>query len=99
MINLTKYCFGIFLEQWIWEDDNIDRWEGTIAASERRILITHLFSKAWTKFCKDTGALWGYYEQTNFLVTETGKDHDKISPKYVKETGGYTLNESRRYFG
>ena len=47
LIDLIKYCFGIFLDQWIWEYEKIDRWEGTVTVSERRILITHLLEKAF----------------------------------------------------
>ena len=47
LIDMIKYWFGIFIEQWIWEDEKIDHWEGTKTASERRILITHLLEKSW----------------------------------------------------
>ena len=56
-------------------------------------------SKYWAKVCKDTGAIWKYFDQTGCLVTETGEDDDKIYPQKFKETGGYTFNEYRGYFG
>ena len=67
LISFIKYWFGIFLHQWLWEDENIDRWEGTMTASGIRILINHLLAKAWGFFCEATGDLWKYFEQTGCL--------------------------------
>ena len=67
LISFIKYWFGIFLDQWLWEDENIDRWEGTMTASGIRILINHLLAKAWGFFCEATGDLWKYFEQTGCL--------------------------------
>ena len=61
MVALIKYWFGIFLDQWLWEDDNIDCWEGTMTTSECRILINHLLVKAWSKAFEDTCALWNHF--------------------------------------
>ena len=49
IIALIKYWFGIFLYQWLREYENIDCWEGTTTASERRILITHFLARVWGK--------------------------------------------------
>ena len=68
-------------------------------ASEPCILITHLLTKAWKNICKDTCALWKYFEQTGCLVTAIGEENDKISPQKFKESGGYKFNESCGYFG
>ena len=70
-----------------------------MTASEHRIIITHLLVKTWAEVCKDTGALWEYFEQTGCLVTATDEDSDKFFPQKFKETGGYTFNESHGYFG
>ena len=46
-----KYWFGVYLDEWLWENENIDKWEsGRFHPSRKRTLITHLLKKAWETY-------------------------------------------------
>ena len=41
-----RYDVGRVLDKWLTKEENMDKWEGKITTSERRVLIDHLVANA-----------------------------------------------------
>lgn len=54
LIRMIKYFFGNYLNEFLWEDANIEQLEQKISTSQGRILITHQLVNALDKICEDT---------------------------------------------
>ena len=47
----TKFWFGVYLDEWLWDSENVDIWEEVrLTASHKWILISHLLIKAQRTF-------------------------------------------------
>ena len=86
-----KYWFGVYLDEWLWENENIDEWEsGRFPASRKRILITHLLKRAWDKVCSKPTSIERYFTKTGCGMTATGEDDNIICPQKFK-AGDYSF--------
>lgn len=86
-----KFWFAHYLDEWLEDDNNIDLWEsGQFPASQRRILVTHILTKAWQKVCSKPSCLRRYFTKTGCGMTATGEYDDLISPQRFK-AGEYSF--------
>jgi hypothetical protein len=82
------------LEQEIWleDDDNLQRWEdGSLTASDRRVLITMWLGQAWDNLqCKPgfSSRIRRYFQKTGCLLTANDSDDNKLQPQ---GTSGYSF--------
>ena len=77
---LEKFLIGKECEEWLEEGENLEQWEnGTITASQKRILITKWVGNAWDitfksgKYEPDK-----FFEHTGCLLTLDGSEDDKV---------------------
>ena len=79
----TKYLVGKEFEQWLEIGDNLDRWEnGTLSASDKRIIIIRFVGAAWKKFFNDDRYNpIRYFVKTGSLLTLDGSDAYKVCIK------------------
>ena len=74
---------------WLDDDVNLARWEnGTLTASERRILLSHWFADAVKKALEKTRALRAYFEHTGCLMTIDGSEDHLIKLEGVPRKDG-----------
>jgi hypothetical protein len=89
-----KHWFGVYLDAWLWHKNNIDHWEsGKFPASERRVLVTHILSRAWKKVIAEANSdsLLRYFTKTGCAVTANGEDDELICPQPF-EKGEFKLD-------
>lgn len=67
---------------WLEDEDNLERWECEISAKERRVLMTRWLGDAWTSFVeKRKDRILRCWEKTGSLMTIDRSDDDKIKPQ------------------
>jgi len=73
-----KLYLGEELEDWLEDETNMKKWEeGTLTASEKRIMMAHWYVTA-VKKALASSALPKYFEHAGALLTADGSDDDKI---------------------
>jgi hypothetical protein len=76
---LVKLYCSEQLDEWLDSPANLDKWEGnSLAAGDRRILMTHWLAAAVKKANSKHEALWRYFERMGALITVDGKGADKL---------------------
>ena len=89
---------GHALDKWLSVDDNLDLWEGTLSASERRILMSHFLAEAMEiMLSKDKSHIRiGAFERTGCLIELHNRQledgtltDDKVKPQGL--LGKYTI--------
>ena len=81
----TKFLMSKQLEKWMEVDDNLDQWEnGSISASDKRILITRFLGCAWEElFSSPHYHPRSYFERTGCLLTVDGSGDELVKIKGV----------------
>ena len=91
---MVKHYTGVYLEEWLWEEGNIELWESDKFPAWRRcILAMHLVSKAWMKVQENEEAMRHAFTKTGCGITANGEDDELICPQKFKP-GEYTLDYS-----
>ena len=73
-----KVYLGQLLEEWLDDEDNLEKWESNkLTASDRRILLAHWFYKASMKALQGE-AKRKYFEHAGALLTADGTDDDLL---------------------
>ena len=86
----VKIYLGELLDEWLDDDGNLDKWEdGTLTASDRRILLANWYYKAVNQ-ALEGDAKRKYFEHAGALLTADGTDDDLIRFEDIPE--GYKLN-------
>ena len=84
---------GRQLDLWRADDDNLERWEGSLTSAERRVLMTEWVGKAWKVVLHDRKKLlWRSFEKTGMLLRADKQCEDKICPEGL--TGSYKFHEA-----
>jgi hypothetical protein len=80
-------------DEWLDTEENLERWNGVMTASERRIMMATWSGQAWTKFKSEdySQARRRYFEKTGCLMTADGSDDINITPEGTKALGGYSF--------
>ena len=84
---LYKAQIAIAQEEWLEDDENIERWLGNdgkkLTASERRILISKWVGEAHRKIISSQydKVRWRAFEKTGCLITADGSEDEKIKPE------------------
>jgi hypothetical protein len=88
---LLQFLYDECQDEWLDVEENLERWEANMTASERRIMMATWSGQAWTKFQSDkySHARWRYFEKTGCLVTADGSDDGNINPEGTVALGGY----------
>ena len=80
-----KREYGVQQDIWLESDHNLQAWEdGSISASERRILITSWLGQAWENLQNKPGfsaRVRRYFEKTGCLITVDGSFDGNIKPQ------------------
>lgn len=78
-----KVAVGKEQDEWLEDAANLAQWEnGTLTASERRILISNWVGKAWEKLCNEKADfIRRAFVKTGSGLTLSGEDDDKICPE------------------
>eukprot|EP00112_Aurelia_sp_Birch-Aquarium-sp1_P024456 Seg7753.1 transcript_id=Seg7753.1/GoldUCD/mRNA.D3Y31 product="hypothetical protein" protein_id=Seg7753.1/GoldUCD/D3Y31 len=80
--NLIKVLMGEQMDLFLQEDDNLEKWQSKITASERRILITKWLGEAWEKLGKEYPDFRRkLFLKTGLLMTADKTDDDLIRPE------------------
>ena len=80
--NMIKQLIGDQLDEFLEKDDNLDKWQSNLTASERRILITKWFGQAWENLNKDyPNFREKLFQKTGLLTTCDGTDDNLIRTK------------------
>ena len=75
---------GNLLDKWLESDTNMEKWEGKLTASERRVLLSHLVAEATDLAMKDDKMRIGCFKRTGCLMTYHPSDMDNdIKPQGV----------------
>ena len=86
---LVKLYISHHLDDWLEDDDNLEKWEGQeLTAGDRRILMTHWLAKAVKKANSKLDTLEKYFVRTGALMTIdcSGEDLFKLEGKPKEET-------------
>ena len=86
---MMKLKIGAAKETWLEEEDNLDKWQDNLSASDRRILMTQWAGKAWSELCSNQTFFKRLFEKTGCMITADGTDDFKISPQGLEN---YDLN-------
>ena len=86
---MMKLKIGAAMETWLEEEDNLDKWQDNLLASDRRILMTQWAGKAWSELCSNQTFFKRLFEKTGCMITADGTDDFKISPQGLEN---YDLN-------
>ena len=86
---MMKLKIGAAMETWLEEEDNLDKWQDNLSASDRRILMTQWAGKAWSELCGNQTFFKRLFEKTGCMITADGTDDFKISPQGLEN---YDLN-------
>ena len=86
---MMKLKIGAAMETWLEEEDNLDKWQDNLSASDRRILMTQWAGKAWSELCSNQTFFKRLFEKTGCMITADGTDDFKISPQGLEN---YDLN-------
>ena len=73
---------GHLLDEWLMTDENLEKWESKLTASERRVLMTHLVAEANDLALMDDRMRVGCFKCTGLLMDYTKSEFDDdIKPK------------------
>ena len=86
---MMKLKIGAAMETWLEEEDNLDKWQDNLSASDRRILMTQWAGKAWSELYSNQTFFKRLFEKTGCMITADGTDDFKISPQGLEN---YDLN-------
>ena len=79
---MMKKKIGLYLDEWLEDEENFDKWHRTISAKERRILMTKFVGQAWEELNEDYSEMRRkFFQKTGCLMTADGTDDDKIQPE------------------
>ena len=79
---LTKTIMGQQLDKYLEKKDNLRKWQSSLSASERRILITHSLGDAWERITHDYPHFRKkLFQKTGLLMTADGSDDVLIKPE------------------
>ena len=80
--NLIKELMGKELDKYLEKEDNLNKWQSSLSAGERRILITQWLAEAWqtrsTNYPENSKRL---FQKTGLLMTANGSDDKLIKPE------------------
>ena len=75
---MLRLEIGRQCDKWMWVDANLERWEGSMTASERRVLMTEWVGEAWKVVMSKHSSLFSSYERVGGLMTADSSEDDKI---------------------
>ena len=79
---MMKKKIGLYLDEWLEDEENFDKWHRTISAKERRILMTKFVGQAWEELSEDYSEMRRkFFQKIGCLMTADGTDDDKIQPE------------------
>ena len=79
---MMKKKIGLYLDEWLEDEENFDKWHRTISAKERRILMTKFVGQTWEELNEDYSEMRRkFFQKTGCLMTADGTDDDKIQPE------------------
>ena len=82
----VKWEMGEQQEAWLDIADNVEKWEdGKLRASDRRILLTHWYSRALAKTHAKVNSMWRYHERTGSIMTVNGSRRTLLTPGGIKD--------------
>lgn len=77
-----KRRIAIIQDAWLQSDNNFEKWEGKMTASQRRIILSKWIADAWEYVTKRMeGTLRSYFLKTGSLITANGDNDDEIHPE------------------
>ena len=80
--NMIKQLTEDQLDEFLEKDDNLDKWQSNLTASERRILITKWLGQAWENLNKDyPNFRKNLFQKKGLLMTRDGTDDNLIRPE------------------
>ena len=79
---LIKKLMGKELDKHLEESDNLEKWQSSFSASERRILLTEWLGSAWELINSEyPGNRKKLFQRTGLLMTADGSDDNLIQPE------------------
>ena len=79
---LIKELMGKELDKYLEKDDNLNKWQSSLSAGDRRILITKWLDEAWEKVSTDCPDYRKkLFLKTGLLMTADGSNDDLIKPE------------------
>jgi hypothetical protein len=76
-----RAAIGRLLDDWLMNEDNMNKWEEGMNAGERRILISNMVAMANKEVLQNDEMRVGCFTRTGMLLTLDGSDDDKIKPQ------------------
>lgn len=73
-----RCAIGNLLDQWLLIEENMEKWEGRMTASERRVLMSHIVAAATETVLKDDESRVGCFVRTGCLLEFTRSDNDDL---------------------
>ncbi|KAK3273295.1 hypothetical protein CYMTET_18458 [Cymbomonas tetramitiformis] len=67
-------------DEWLEEPENLEKWEGTMSASDRRILMTHWAGCGYKRTCERI-SFDRYFAKSGCKLTVTGEGDNEINPE------------------
>ena len=81
----TKALISQRCDDWLQEDTDLERWvNGTLTASDRRVLLTKWLADAWEEVCKTTD-FEKVGHRTGCLMTTDGSEDKEICPQGIQD--------------
>ena len=94
----VRISIGHFLDQWLMDEDNMERWESSLTAGERRIISVGFVGQAMRKVMSvdyDNMRV-GCFERTGCLMTIiANEEHDKKIRPQGMDTRNFTVPSVR----
>ena len=79
---MMKTKIGHYLDEWLEDEENFDKWHRTTSAKEKRILMTKWVGQAWEELNEDySGMRRKFFQKSGCLMTADGTVDDKIQPE------------------
>eukprot|EP00794_Sanderia_malayensis_P013638 gene13638-15064_t len=78
---MIKQLIGQELDKYLEEDDNLEKWQTSLTAGERRILLTKWVGEAWEKLNTNLSYRKKLFQKTGLLMTADGSDDELIRPE------------------
>ena len=80
--NVIKELMGKELDKYLEKEDNLNKWQSSLSAGKRGILITQLLAETWqtrsTNYPENSKTL---FQKTGLLMTANGSDDKLIKPE------------------
>ena len=75
----VRLAIGSLLDEWLMEEENLAKWEGSMSAAERRVLTTHLVAQATKETMTKDNMRVECFERTGCLIQmENTAEADKL---------------------